>query len=323
MRAAVSTTYGGPEIVKIREVPRPDIRPDDVLVKVAFSTVNRTDAHYRAGTPKPVRVVYGIRGPKVHILGCEFAGVVHATGREVTRFAIGDRVFGYNEGPFGAHAQYLSIRHDGPLAKIPENVAFEQAAASTEGSHYAHMMATKASVTVGQNVLVIGGTGGIGSAAVQLVAHLGARVTAVCATDHLDVVRGLGAERVIDYLTTDFTKDSQALSEGYDVIIDAVGKSTFGACRPLLMPQGVYVSSELGPMVQNPLLALVTPMLRGRRVIFPIPTHNQAMVEHFAGLLASGAFSPLIDRTYPLAEIAEAHRYVESGQKIGNVLIAL
>ncbi len=323
MLAAVSSTYGGPEVVQILEVPEPTLGPSDVLVKVHFTTVNRTDAHYRAGTPKPVRVVYGLRGPKVNILGCEFAGVVHAIGADVTQFSVGERVFGYNEGPFGAHAEYLAIRQDGPIAPIPEQVSFEQAAAGTEGAHYALMMVTKTNVSAGHNVLVIGGTGGIGSAAVQLAAHAGARVTAVCATPHIGLVQGLGADRVIDYLTVDFTKDRRSLTEPYDVIIDAVGKSTFGACKPLLKPRGSYVSSELGPRVQNPALALLTPLLRGKRVIFPIPSHNQAMVEHFADLLDSGAFSPVLDRTYPLAQIAAAHRYVESGQKIGNVLISL
>lgn len=323
MLAAVSKEYGGPDVVQIRQVPEPTVGPNDVLVKVHFTTVNRTDAHYRAGTPKAVRVVYGLRGPKVNILGCEFAGVVHAVGADVTKFVIGERVFGYNEGPFGAHAEYLAIRQDGPIGAIPEQVSFEHAAAGTEGSHYALMMVTKAKVAAGHNVLVIGGTGGIGSAAVQLATQAGARVTAVCATPHIGLVQSIGADRVIDYLTADFTKDRKSLDEQYDVIIDAVGKSTFGACKPLLKPHGIYVSSELGPGVQNPALALLTPPLRGKRVIFPIPSHHQEMVEHFAELLASGAFTPVIDRTYPLEDIAEAYRYVETGQKIGNVLISM
>ena len=193
----------------------------------------------------------------------------------------------------------------------------KHAAASTEGTHYAMTMIDKAKVEPGQDVLVNGATGGIGSAAVQILKDRGANVTGVCGTDHLELVKGLGADRVIDFRTSDFTHDERR----YDVVIDSVGKSTFGKCKPLLKPRGIYVSSELGPGAQNVPLAVFGPLSRGKRVIFPIPTHNQLIVEHIAGLLESGAFKPVIDREYPLDEIVDAYRYVESGQKIGNVLL--
>jgi NADPH:quinone reductase-like Zn-dependent oxidoreductase len=286
---------------------------------VHAATVNRTDCAYRSGTPVVARPVYGLVRPRARVLGCEFAGVVEATGEGVTAFEVGDRVFGYNEGPFGAHAEYLSIRQDRSIAGMPPAATFEEAAASTEGAHYALSLIGAARVRSGHDVLVNGATGGIGSAAVQLLKALGATVTAVCPTAHLDLVLGLGADRVIDHTAEDFTEDEQT----YDAVIDAVGKSSFGRCRRLLKPHGVYLSSELGPKSQNPLLALVTPLTGGRKVLFPIPKHDQAMVRHLGELVGSGRFKPVIDRQYSLDQIVEAYRYVETGRKVGNVVIAI
>jgi NADPH:quinone reductase-like Zn-dependent oxidoreductase len=199
------------------------------------------------------------------------------------------------------------------------NVTYEQAAASTEGSHYALSLIRAARIRDGQDVLVNGATGAIGSAAVQLLKSIGANVTAVCATKNVELVRGLGADRVIDYTAEDFTKDAQT----YDVVLDAVGKSSFGRCKRLLKPGGIYLSSELGTLAQNPVLALITPLFGGKRVMFPIPTHDQAMVRYFKDLLESGQFKPVIDSRYPLDQIVAAYRYVETGQKIGNVVIII
>jgi NADPH:quinone reductase-like Zn-dependent oxidoreductase len=226
-------------------------------------------------------------------------------------------VFGYNGTRLGAHAEYLTMPEDGSVATMPANLTFEEAAASTEGSHYALSMMRKAKLWRGQDVLVYGATGAIGSAAVQLLKRLGARVTAVCDTKNVELVRGLGADRVIDYTAEDFTKDDQT----YDVVLDAVGKSSFGRCKRLLKPRGIYLSSDLGPLSQNPILALITPLLRGKKVMFPIPRDNQEMARYLQGLLESGEFRPLIDRRYRLDQIVEAYRYVEAGQKIGNVVI--
>lgn len=317
MLAAVRTEYGAPDVVRVMTVEDVTAGPNDVLIKIRFSTVNRTDCAYRSGSPRLARLAYGFPKPRALILGMEFAGVVAEVGSAVTAFAVGDRVFGYNEGPCGGHAEYIAVPETGPIARVPDGVDISLAAASTEGAHYAMTMIDKAKVQAGQRVLVNGGTGGIGSAAVQLLRDLGADVTAVAPTDHVELVRGLGASRVIDFQAEDFTQDQQR----YDLVVDAVGKSTFGQCRPLLTNHGVYVSSELGPWAQNPALALLAPISRGKRVIFPIPTHNQEVVEHIAGLLASGALKPVIDREYALADVVEAYRYVESGQKVGNVLL--
>ena len=319
MKAAVHTSYGPPNVVRIAEVEKPAAKDNQVLVKVHATTVNRTDSALRAAKPFVNRFFTGLTRPRVTVLGNEFAGEVEAVGRGVTSFQVGDRVFGYNGTRFGAHAEYLAMPEDGSVATMPANVTFEQAAASTEGSHYALSLIRKAKVRSGQDVLVYGATGAIGSAAVQLLKALGAEVTAVCDSKHVELVSGLGADRVIDYTAEDFTRDTQA----YDVVLDAVGKSSFGRCKRLLKPRGTYLSSDLGPLSQNPILALITPLLRGKKVLFPIPRDNQEMVRYFKELLESGEFRPLIDRRYPLDQIVEAYTYVETGQKIGNVVISV
>lgn len=319
MKAAVRTRYGPPDVVLISEVEKPAARDNGVLVKVHATTVNRTDCACRAARPFFMRFFTGLIRPRAAVLGNEFAGVVEAVGSGVTSFKVGDKVFGYNEGPFGAHAEYLSIPEDGSLTTMPANVTYQQAAPSTEGSHYALSHIRAAKIRSGQDVLVYGATGAIGSAAVQLLKSLGANVTAVCDTDHVELVRGLGAGRVIDYTAGDFTKDEQK----YDVVLDSVGKSSFSQCKRLLKPDGIYISSELGPLAQNPFLALIAPLHGGKKVMFPIPKHDQLMVRYVKELIESGQFKPVIDRTYPLDQIVEAYRYVETGQKTGNVVISL
>jgi NADPH:quinone reductase-like Zn-dependent oxidoreductase len=319
MRAAVQTRYGPPEVVRISEVEKPTTKDNEVLIKVHATTVNRTDCACRAAKPFFMRFFTGLTRPRATVLGNEFAGVVEAVSSGVTSFKVGDRVFGYNEGPFGAHAEYMSIPEGASLATMPANLTYQQAAPSTEGSHYALSHIRAAKIQSGQDVLVYGATGAIGSAAVQLLKSLGAKVTAVCDTDNVELVRGLGADKVIDYTTEDFTKDEQT----YDVVLDSVGKSSFSRCKRLLKPGGTYISSELGPLAQNPFLALIAPLHGGKKVMFPIPKHDQEMMEYFKDLIESGEFKPVIDRTYPLDQIVEAYRYVETGQKIGNVVISL
>ena len=319
MKAAVHTRYGPPEVVRISEIEKPAVKDHEVLVKVHATTVNRTDCGLRAAKPFIYRFFIGLTRPRMTVLGNEFAGVVEAVGGGVTTFEVGDRVFGFSGTSFGAHAEYLAIPEDGMIATMPADLTFEEAAPGTEGSQYALSAIRTAKVQGGQDVLVNGATGAIGSAAVQLLKSLGAHVTAVCGTENLELVKGLGADRVIDYTTEDFTKDEQR----YDAVLDAVGKSSFGRCRRLLKPRGTYLSSDLGPLSQNPFLALVTPLFGGRKVRFPIPTQrDRAMVmRYLKELIESGAFMPLIDRRYPLDEIVEAYRYVETGQKVGNVVI--
>jgi NADPH:quinone reductase-like Zn-dependent oxidoreductase len=319
MRAVVRTSYGPPDVVRIADVPKPTPKDNQVLVKVHATTVNRTDCGFRAGRPFFVRALTGLPWPRVTVLGTEFAGEVEAVGPSVTSFQVGDRVFGFKGLPFGAHAQHLVIPEDGFLATMPAQLSFEEAAPSTEGSHYALSFIRKAKVRSGQDVLVNGATGAIGSAAVQLLKHLGANVTAVCGPDHLELVKGLGADRVIDYTAEDFTKDTQT----YDVVLDAVGKSSFLRCRRLLKPRGVYLSSEFGPLAQNLVVALVTPLLGGKKAMMNLGRDDPGMAGYFREVLESGAFRPLVDRRYPLDQIVDAYQYVETGQKIGNVVISV
>ncbi|SDK38926.1 NADPH:quinone reductase [Nonomuraea maritima] len=319
MKAAVRERYGPPDVVRVTDVRKPLAGDGELLVKVHATTVNRTDCALRAAKPFFWRLSTGLRRPRTAVIGSEFAGEVEAVGAGVTAFRPGDRVFGYDDAGWGAHAEYLTISQHGTLAAIPERLSYEQAAPGLEGSHYALTIIEGAGVRSGHDVLVNGATGAIGSAAVQLLAHRGARVTAVCETAHADLVRGLGADRVIDHTTEDFT----AHGGHYDAVIDAVGKSTYARCRRLLKSRGCYIASDLGPLWQNPFLALAGPLLGGRRVKFPLPRNDAATARHFAELMASGAFLPVIDRRYPLDDIVEAYRYVETGRKIGNVVITV
>jgi NADPH:quinone reductase-like Zn-dependent oxidoreductase len=319
MKAAVHTRYGPPEVVRISALERPEPGAGELLVKVHATTVNRTDCHYRSARPFFMRFVSGLARPRATVLGTEFAGKVEAIGPGVTAFEAGDRVFGYCEGRFGAHAEYLVVAQDGLVATIPANVTFEEAAPGTEGSHYALAHIRRARIASGQDVLVYGASGGIGSAAVQLLTKVGARVTAVCATGNVELVRELGAGQVIDYTAGDFSTGDQR----YDVVFDAVGKTSFGRCKRLLKPGGIYMSTGPGPLYQNLLLPLITPLFGGKKVLFAYPHFDQATVRYLGELLSSGEFRPVIDRRYPLDDIVEAYRYVEAGQKTGNVVIVV
>jgi NADPH:quinone reductase-like Zn-dependent oxidoreductase len=317
MKAAIHERYGSPEVVRIAEVEKPTPKDDEVLVRVHATTVNRTDCGFRGGKPFVVRLFSGLPRPKVKVWGSEFAGVVEAVGAEVTSFAVGDRVFGYDDSRFGAHAEYKTMREDGLIATIPEHLTFEQAAPGCEGSHYALAFLKRAKIGEGSQILVYGATGAIGSAAVQLAKSMGGSVTAVCDTANVKLVQGLGADKVVDYTAGDFTNDDQS----YDMVLDAVGKSSFGHCKKLLKPGGMYMSSEFGPRGQNPFLALVTPLFRGKKVVFPLAKQDPEMVRFLRERMETGDFKPVIDRRFPLDRIVEAYRYVETGRKIGNVVV--
>jgi len=317
MKAAVRTTYGPPEVVQVTDIDRPEPVAGEILVRVRATTVNRTDRGYRAGTPWIIRFFSGLRRPKAHVLGTEFAGTVEALGDGVGRFAAGDRVCGYNERTFGAHAQFMTIAADGAVVSMPTGIDFVAAAPSFEGSHYALANLRAAKVGAGTDVLVYGATGAIGSAAVQLAKALGAEVTAVCRGEHVALVESLGADRVIDYTVDDFTAGDTT----YDVVFDAVGKTSYKQCKRLVRPGGVFMATDVGPFPWNPLLALTTRIGARRRVMFPLPKDDAEVVGYLRDRIEAGEFRPLIDRTYPLDEIVEAYRYVETGQKVGNVVI--
>lgn len=318
VKAAVHTQYGPPEVVQVREVAKPVPNAREVLIRVHASTVNRTDCGFRSAEYFVSRFFSGLFKPKQQTLGCEFAGVVEAVGQGVTDLKVGDRVFGFNDERFGGHAEYLTrVEHE--VVPMPAGVPFAEAAALTEGAHYALGNIRAAKVRPGHRVLVYGATGAIGSAAVQLLKHAGATVTAVCATKHVALVKSIGADRVVDYRREDFTKTG----ETYHFVFDAVGKSSFSACKPLLTPGGVYISTEPGKRGDNVFRALFGPLQGSRRVLFPIPKTRRDDFVYLKNLAEAGHFKPLIDRTYPLEQIVEAYRYVETGQKIGNVVITV
>jgi NADPH:quinone reductase-like Zn-dependent oxidoreductase len=319
VKAIVYTKYGPPSVLQIKEVPKPTPKDNEVLIKVQAATVNRTDCGFLRAKPFIVRFVSGLLGPKIAVLGCEFAGEIERVGKEVKLFKKGDRVFGYSGVRFGAHAEYMTMPELGMLAVMPANLTYREAAPSSEGAHYALNNIRKANVVSGQKVLINGATGGIGSAAVQLAKYYGAEVTAVCATKNLKLVKSLGADKLIDYTKEDFTKNGKS----YDFVFDAVGKSSFGACKKVLKPGGIYCSTELGPFNENPFLVIWTSIFGSKKVIFPIPRDSKEDMLFLKGLLEDGKFKPLIDRSYALDEIAEAYRYVETGQKVGNVVIAV
>jgi NADPH:quinone reductase-like Zn-dependent oxidoreductase len=319
MKAAIHTRYGPPEVVQIQEIDKPSPAANEVLVRVHASTVNRTDCGFRSAEYFVSRFFSGLFKPKQQILGCEFSGTIESVGQSVNKYQVGDRVFGFNDTRFGGHAEYLIRDEDDTMTLIPHNLSFEEAAALTEGAHYALCNIRAAKVEARQKIMVYGATGAIGSAAVQLLRYFGIEVTAVCNTPNLDLVRSLGANHVIDYTSEDFTKTP----EKFDFIFDAVGKSSFGVCKNLLKENGVYISTELGKHAENIWLALFGKISGGKKVLFPLPYIHQEDIIFLKEIAERGQFKPLIDRVYPLSEIREAYQYVESRQKIGNVILSI
>lgn len=320
MKAAVYTRYGPPEVLEVKEVEKPTPKPGEVLVRVHATTLNRTDCGFR----KPeygfiIRPIHGFFKPRKKVLGTEFAGEVEAVGAGVTSFKPGDQVFGLSTYKFGAHAEYLCIPENGPITFKPTNMSYAEAAAVCDGLMLGMNIIRSINFTKAKKILVNGASGSIGIACVQLAVHYGAEVTAVCAPQSMELVRSLGAKEVLDYTKQDFTASDQV----YDVVIDAVGKSSFFKCKKLLKPGGIYFSTELGYLMQNVFLALLTPLLGGKKVLFPIPKDSKKDMELFRELIEAGNYKAVIDRTYPLEQIVEAAKYVETGQKIGNVVLVV
>ncbi len=319
MRASVYNRYGGAEVLHITDVPRPSPTPKQLLVRVHAAAVNRTDSGFRTGMPIITRFFSGLFKPKFNVLGTEFAGEVVAIGDDVTKFAVGDRVFGVNANGFSTHAQYACIDEDAPVALMPSTVTFEEAAGVSDGVILALTNLRRGKVADGTRILIYGASGSIGTAGVQLAKHMGAYVTAVCGTEQVDLIGSLGADEVIDRHLRDFT----SVGDTYDIVFDAVGKSSFRKCRRLLVNRGKYLTTDLGFMWQNPLLWLLTSRLPTKRAYLPIPTYRKAEVELLRDLLESGDYRPVIDRTYPLEQVVEATRYVDTQGKVGNVVLSI
>jgi len=314
MRAVVHDRYGPPDVLRLEEVERPEPKDDEVLVRVRATTVNQTDCHARRAKPFVWRFLRGLLRPKHKTLGMELAGEVEAVGAAVTEFQVGDEVFGVKD--FGANAEFVCIRESAPLAHKPAGMTFEEAAAVCDGAIQALAHLRRAGVGKGTRILVYGASGSCGTAAVQLARYFDAHVTAVCNTKNVELVRSLGADEVVDYLQEDFTKNGEA----YDVILDAVGKYSFLRCRRSLKPGGLYVFTD---RLHNLLLALWTSRIGDRRVVFTIPKHTKKDVLFLKELIEAGRYRAVVDRTYPLEDVVEATRYVETWQKTGNVVLTV
>jgi NADPH:quinone reductase-like Zn-dependent oxidoreductase len=327
MRAIVYTKYGPPEVLQLKEVPKPAPKDNEVLIKIHATTVNRTDCGFRKPEyPVIIRLINGLFRPKKTILGSELAGEIEAIGKDVKTFKPGDQVFGLSALNFGAHAEYICLPETGSITTKPANISYNEAAAVCDGLLLAITYIRKIDFTKERKILINGASGSIGSACVQLAKYYGAEITAVCNTRNLEIVKLLGAYEVIDYTKEDFTKNGKL----YDVVIDSVGKSSFFRCKKILKPGGVFFSTDLGYLSQNIFLALLTPIFSnltgrktGKKVKFPIPKDSKEDIVFFKELIEAGKYKAVIDRNYPLEKIVEATKYVETGQKVGNVVITL
>src|SRR5438445_11296317 len=324
MRAVVYDRYGPPDVLRLADVERPVPKEDEVLVQVHATTVNRLDVHTREanrrgglGVSLLSRLVSGVRRPRQRILGSEFAGEVAAVGAGVSEFAVGDRAFGNSGLRFGAHAEFMCLGEGARIAHMPAGIGFEEAAPVSDGGLNALTCLRQADLRKGRTILIYGASGAIGTAGVQLARHFGADITAVCSTNNLELVKSLGADRVIDYTQEDFTQNG----ERYDVILDAVGKHSFKRSKGSLKPGGMYLPTD---GFENLILALWTPWIGGKKVVFQIPPRQTKQdVQFLKKLVEAGEFRAVIDRCYPLEDVIEATRYVEAEHKTGNVVLTV
>jgi NADPH:quinone reductase-like Zn-dependent oxidoreductase len=318
MKAATIVRHGSPGVIEVRDVPAPTPGPDEVLVRVHATTVNRSDCGELLH-PTLIRLLTGGGLARRNILGMDFAGTVDAIGATVTQFKPGDRVFGMC--PFrnnGAHAEFFCMRESGPIAPMPANLPFDQAVIC-EGAFYAYPIIEHFALTSRHKILIYGASGAIGTAALQFAKNRGAEITAVVADRHLALARSLGADVVVDYRTDAFDQ----LGRDYDFVLDAVGKLGLSRWRRWLKPGGVFAATDAGPWAQNLPLILWSKLTGNGRVVIPLAKRGsgQAFVNGLKEKIEAGRFIPVIDRRYPLADIADAYRYVQSGEKTGVVVV--
>jgi NADPH:quinone reductase-like Zn-dependent oxidoreductase len=324
MKAAVYDTYGPPEVLRLEDVGRPIPKDDEVLVKIHAATVNRLDVHTREANRKGgvaiqflSRLVSGLRRPRQPILGSEFAGEVEAVGTDVTEFAVGDHVFGNTGLRFGTHAEFMCMPASGRIAHMPSGMSFEDAAAVTDGALNALWCLSLANLRKGQKILVYGASGSIGTAGLQLAKYFGLDVTAVTSSKNMELVRSIGADRVIDYTKEDFTKNGEI----YDVIFDAAGKHSFWRCKASLTPHGRYLPTD---GFANVVLGIWTSWFGDQKVMFQLPPrYTKKDMLFLKELIENGSYRPVIDRCYALEEVIEAARYVETERKTGNVVLTI
>ncbi len=322
MKAIVYDRYGPPDVLELREVPTPPPKDKEVRIKIHATTVTSGDRRARsldvpAGFGLIVRLVFGVFRPRNHILGGELAGEVDAVGKDVSKFIVGDQVFAFGGVGMACYAEYRCMPEDGAVALKPANLTYDEAAALSFGGTTALNFFERGKLQRGERVLVNGASGGVGTAAVQLAKHFGADVTGVCSTANTALVRSLGANHVIDYTNEDFTKRGDT----YDVIVDTVGTAPFSRGKSALTEKGrlLLVFGTLASMLQIPWIS----MTNSKKVIGGVATARPEDLRFLAALAEAGEFKPIIDRRYPFEQMAEAHRYVDTGRKRGNVIITL
>jgi NADPH:quinone reductase-like Zn-dependent oxidoreductase len=317
VRAVVHDRYGPPDVLRIEDVPRPVPNDHEVLVKIHAATVSRTDTGLRSAELFASRFISGLLRPKRRILGSDLAGEVEAVGAAVTEFKVGDRVFGINPWKFGTHAEFICMPESAALAHMPVVMAFDEAAAVCDGAILALNALRPAHLRHGQRILVYGASGSIGTAGLQLARYFGADVTAVCNTKNFELVKSLGADEVIDYTREDFTKSGRL----YDVVFDSVGKQSFGKCRNSLKRGGYFVATD---HLFNLVLAMWTARIGDKHVLFPIPPRfKKEDVIFLKEIIEAGKYRAVVDRRYPLEEVVDATRYVETKHKTGNVVLMI
>jgi len=321
MKAIVSTGYGGPEVLQLQVVDQPTPKENEVLVKIHAASITTAETMMRTGYPLIGRLFMGLTKPKNSISGTGFAGEIESVGRDVSQFKKGDQVFGESIENFGTYAEYVCIKEDGIIALKPENISFEEAAVVGDGLITSwNFLQEVIDLQAGQSILINGASGSLGTAAVQIAKHLGARVTGVCSTQNVELVKSLGADNVIDYKKEDFTKNGKT----YDVIYDTVGKGSFSECKKSLKEEGAYISPVLG---MNLLLQVLrTSIFGNKKALFSatgmLPAEKiRNFLFEIQKLLATGELKNIIDIRYNLEDVAEAHRYIDRGHKKGNVVI--
>lgn len=315
MNAILYEQYGGPEVLHLREIPRPVPRKNEILIKIRATSVTSSEAMMRQGKPYFGRLVLGLTRPRRQILGLEYAGEVVGVGAAAQMFQIGTRVFGFTGFRCGGYAQYTCVPESGSVLPMPRNVSFEEAVALVDGPTTALFFLNKAKIKPAERILIYGASGSIGTAAVQLAAGIGAEVTAVCSAANFELVRSLGARQVIDYRTDDFTRRS----ETYDVIFDTLGKTSFANSKRSLKKGGRYLVTVMSP--QAIAQTLLTSIAGDKKAIFALSIEKTAELQRIKELVEQAKHRPVIDRCYPLDRIGEAHAYVDTGRKKGNVVI--
>ena len=322
MKAAICTRYGPPEVLQLREVEKPSPKDGEVLIKIHATTVTAGDGEVRSFKMPvlfwlPIRLYMGLLKPRINILGQELAGVIKATGKDVTRFKIGEKIFAQTDMNLGAHAEYICLSQNQSIAKMPPNISFEDAASLPVGGLNALHFLKKANIQSGQHLLIKGAGGSIGIIAVQLAKHWGAEVTAVDSTKKLDTLISIGADHVIDYTKEDFTQNGKS----YDIIFDVAGKVSYSKSIKSLNPGGYFLIAN--PRLHLMIQGMLTSKLTNKFVYTGVAKESPEDLNFISGLVKDSKIKTIIDKRYPLEEIVEAHRYVDSGHKIGSVIINL